>query len=122
MKLRKVDALRILRRKEDSPSTKVYVLYLNPEKFSDTTAKFINYFKHQLMIIIVNTVEEILKLINGQVADDLDETFIPQLTSGPFLQKLLHRKNRALSFAFKCEISKVYKYIGLCDKVQSLTR
>ena len=74
------------------------------------------------MIMIVNTVKEILELINGQVADELAEMFIPRLTTGPFLQKFLHRKNRALSFAFKCEISKVYKYIGLCDKVQSLAR
>lgn len=86
MKLRKVDDLRIFRRKENSASTRVYVLYLNPDKFSDTTAKFINYFKHQLMIIIVNIVEEILELINGQVADNLAETFIPRRTSGPFLQ------------------------------------
>lgn len=29
------------------------------------------------MIVIVNTVEEILEFINGQVADDLAKTFIP---------------------------------------------
>ena len=34
MKLRKVDALHIFRRKENSASTEVYVFYLNPDKLS----------------------------------------------------------------------------------------
>jgi len=67
----------ILRRKEDCAATEVYMLYLNPHEFADSTAEFINHLKHQFMSVIVNTVEEILEFVNCEVADDLAKTFIP---------------------------------------------
>lgn len=66
----------ILRGKKDCAATEVYVLYLNPDEFTDPTTKFINNLKHQLMAVIVNAVEEILKLLKRQIADDLAEAFI----------------------------------------------
>lgn len=71
----------ILGREENRASTKVYVLYLDPYKFPDTTAEFINQLKQQLVVVIVDAVEEILKLVNGHVAVYLAKTFIP---SGAF--------------------------------------
>ena len=76
-------SLGILGRKENSASTEVHVLYLDPHKFTDATAEFINYFKHQFVFVIVNTVEKTLELIDGQITDDLAETFVP-LGAFPF--------------------------------------
>lgn len=68
--------LSILCGEKNCASTEVQMLYLNPDKLADSTAEFIDDLKHQLMIVIVNTIEEILELINGQIADDLAEAFI----------------------------------------------
>ena len=82
----------IFSRKENSASTEVYMLYLNPNKFADSTTELINYLKHQLMIVIVNTVEEILKFIKCQITDDLAKTFIPLGIFAAFLQSFNIRK------------------------------
>jgi hypothetical protein len=67
----------ILRGKEDCAATEVYMLYLNPHEFTHPAAKLINDLEHQLMAVIVNAVEEILKFLKRQIADDLAKAFIP---------------------------------------------
>lgn len=84
--------LSIFGRKENSASTKVYMLYLNLYEFADATTELVNYLKHQLMIVIVNTVEEILKFIKGQIADDLAKTFVPSGVFASSAQSLCVRK------------------------------
>ena len=53
----------VLGRKVNSASAEVQMLNLNPDEFTYPTAKFVNYLKHQLMIIVVNTIKELAKLI-----------------------------------------------------------
>jgi len=68
--------LGIFCRKEDSASTEVYVLDLDPDKFTDSTTEFVDHLKHQFVIVVVNAIEETLQLISGHVANDLAEAFI----------------------------------------------
>ena len=72
-----MSCLGILRRKEDRAATEVYMLNLNPHEFTHPATNFINDLKHQLVFVAVNTVEEALELISGQVAYDLAKTFVP---------------------------------------------
>ena len=64
-------------RKENRASTEIHMFNLNPYEFADATTELINNLKHQLVVVIVNTVEKALELIDGQIPDDLTETFIP---------------------------------------------
>lgn len=66
----------ILSGKENCASTEVYVLYLGPYELADATAEFVNDLKHQFVVVTVDTVEKTLEFINGQISDDLAETFI----------------------------------------------
>jgi len=68
--------LGVLGRKKNSASAEVYMLYLDPYEFADATTEFVNYLEPQLMTVIVNTVKKTLELIDGQITDDLTETFV----------------------------------------------
>ena len=66
----------IFSRKENRAPVEVYVFYLNPYKLPDPAAQLIYYLKHQLVFVIVDRVEELLKLLFGEVPYYLAETFI----------------------------------------------
>ncbi len=68
--------LGVLSRKEDSAPAEVYVLYLDPDKFADSTSEFINHLKHQLVIVIIYTIEKTLQFISGHIANNLAKTFV----------------------------------------------
>lgn len=61
----------------NSAPTEVQVFDLYSHELTCSATQLINRLEHQLVIIIVNTVEKILEFINGQVADVLAKTFIP---------------------------------------------
>ena len=67
----------ILGRKENRASIEVEMLDLNFDKLSYPAAKLVDYLEHQLVAVIVDTVEKTLKLIKRHVPDDLTKTFIP---------------------------------------------
>ena len=52
------------------------MLYRDRDKFADSTSEFINHLKHQLVVVVVNAVEEVLEFVNGHISDDLSKTFI----------------------------------------------
>lgn len=47
------------------------MLYLDPHKFTHSTARLVDYFKHKLVRVIVNTVEKLTKFIILKMANDL---------------------------------------------------
>ena len=53
------------------------MLDLNPDKLTDATAEFIDHLKHELVMIMINTVKEISKLLERQVSYDFSKAFIP---------------------------------------------
>ena len=69
--------------KENGASTEVDVLYLDFDKFTNTTTKLINHLNHQLVAVIVNTVEKNLVFIDREITDNFTKAFIP-LRAFPF--------------------------------------
>ena len=66
----------ILSWKENRASIQVNMLYLNPNKFSDSTAELVNHLKHQLMIVIVNGIKELAQFFLRQIPYNFSETFV----------------------------------------------
>ena len=69
--------LGVLGWEEHSVPTEVDVPDLHPDELSHSTPQFIDHLKHQLASIIVHAVEELLEFIDGQIANDLAEAFVP---------------------------------------------
>ena len=63
-------------REKHCASAEVDVFYLDFYKFSNSAAELVNHLKHQLMTVIVNTVEKTLEFINCEIANDLAEAFM----------------------------------------------
>jgi hypothetical protein len=52
------------------------MLDLNLYKLADSAAEFVDNFKHQLVIVVVDVVKELPKFIDGEIADHLSEAFV----------------------------------------------
>jgi hypothetical protein len=66
----------VLGRKKDCASAEADVPDLDLHELTYPAAQLIDHFKHQLVRVIVHGVEELLELIEGQITDDLAETFV----------------------------------------------
>jgi hypothetical protein len=90
--------LGILSRKENRASTEVSMLDLNPDEFSNTTSELVDHFKHQLVIVVVDTVEKLLQLLDGEIADYLSEAFVFLRMSWLLVQTLSRRSRISVLF------------------------
>jgi hypothetical protein len=90
--------LGILSRKENCASTEVQMLDLDSYELSDSTAQFIDNFKHQLVIVVVDAVEELRKLLDGEIADHLSEAFVFLRMSWLLVQTLSRRSRISVLF------------------------
>lgn len=69
------------------------MLDLNSYELAYPTAKLIDDLKHQLMVVVVNTVEELLELVDRQIPYDLSEAFV-LLRMSWLLGQTLRRRSR----------------------------
>jgi hypothetical protein len=68
--------LGVFRRKENAASAERQVKKLDPHELADTTAQFVDHPHHQLVAIILDSIEEVLKLIKRHVTNGLSEAVI----------------------------------------------
>ena len=71
----------VLSRKKDSVSVEVEMLNLDFGKLTNPATQLINGLKHELVVVIVNSVEELLEFIHCQIPYDFAK---PLVFSGRF--------------------------------------
>jgi hypothetical protein len=82
----------IFSRNENSASIEIHMLYLNPYKLSYPAAKLVNNLQHQLVLVVVDAVKQMLQLLDREVTDYFAEAFISSAALTSFFQCPCQRK------------------------------
>ena len=62
--------------KEHRGPAEVQVLELDSDELPDSAAQLVGHLHHQLVLLVVNAVEELLKLLVGQISNRLPKSLI----------------------------------------------
>lgn len=69
-------SLGVIRREEYGATIEVHMFVLNANELTDTAAELIDGLEHELVPVIVNAVKELGQFVDGEIPNDLAESFV----------------------------------------------